>query len=65
MKNIIFRLTDVGGHRQARPMWGNLYKDAAAIIFLVSLSGYDEAVEDDDNENALVQAVGLFQVDKS
>ena len=65
MNKIIFRLTDVGGHRTQRSLWRNLYDDAAAIIFLVSLSDYDQALEDDAKENCLVHAVGLFQVDKS
>lgn len=43
----ILRLIDVGGQKSERRKWINFFQDVTSILFLVSLSGYDECLIED------------------
>ena len=59
----VFRLTDVGGQRSARGIWAQMFNECTTIIFLVSLSDYDQQLEEDNCEgNCFIESVALFKV---
>ena len=49
-------MVDVGGQKSERRKWIHCFQDVTSILFLVSLSGYDQClVEDRDAVRALFQ----------
>ncbi|GIQ92534.1 guanine nucleotide binding protein (G-protein), alpha subunit, partial [Kipferlia bialata] len=55
-----FRMIDVGGQRNERRKWIHCFDAVKAVIFVVSLSGYDEVLEEDETQNRLKEALLLF-----
>ena len=45
-------------------MWTTLFTDCAAILFFISLSDYDQTLEEEEGKgkNCLSEALGLFKV---
>lgn len=41
------RFIDVGGQKSERRKWINFFQDVTSILFLVSMSGYDECLIED------------------
>ena len=60
----MFRITDVAGQRQWRKVWLELMQQCAVLIFLVSLSDYDETLQEIgcEGENCLSESIALFRV---
>ena len=58
--NIIFNMIDVGGHRNERRMWIHGFENIAAIIYVVSLSAFDEPLYEAEAQNSLQDAIELF-----
>ena len=51
-------MVDVGGQKSERRKWIHCFQDVTSILFLVSLSGYDQClVEDKDAVSALCAVV--------
>lgn len=46
--NKILRVFDVGGQRSQRKKWIHCFDDAKAIIYVASLSEYDQVLEEDN-----------------
>ncbi|OUM59637.1 hypothetical protein PIROE2DRAFT_46868, partial [Piromyces sp. E2] len=42
ISRIIYRIYDVGGHKNLRNQWADYFDDVTALIFIVSLSSYDQ-----------------------
>lgn len=47
-KGLKFRMFDVGGQRNERKKWIHCFEGVTAIIFCVSLSGYDLVLAEDE-----------------
>ena len=54
----------MAGQRESRRVWLELMEQCAVLIFLVSMSDYDETLHEinAEQENCLKEAIGLFAV---
>lgn len=55
-----FRMVDVGGQRNERRKWIHVFDDVTAILFVTSLSEYDQRLFEDDNMNRMRESLLLF-----
>eukprot|EP01084_Bolivina_argentea_P295233 508222_1 len=55
-----FSITDVGGQRTGRKKWIPLFHGMTAVIFVASLSCYDEILDEDDAVNSMTDQLELF-----
>ena len=56
-------MVDVGGQKSERRKWIHCFQDVTSILFLVSLSGYDQClVEDKDAVRSSSQSSSLMKV---
>jgi GTPase SAR1 family protein len=56
-----FRMFDVGGQRNERKKWIHCFEDVTAVLYVCSLSGYDQVCYEDSNQNRLVESLDLFE----
>jgi len=61
ISRIIFKIYDVGGHKSLRNQWADYFDDVTALIFIVSLSSYDQNMVENPEMNQINDALGLFQ----
>eukprot|EP01118_Nematostelium_gracile_P009784 TRINITY_DN3309_c0_g1_i1.p1 TRINITY_DN3309_c0_g1~~TRINITY_DN3309_c0_g1_i1.p1 ORF type:complete len:362 (-),score=105.18 TRINITY_DN3309_c0_g1_i1:23-1108(-) len=61
VNNFHFGMTDVGGQRSERRKWIHTFDDVTAIIFVASLSEYDQRLYEDQNTNRMMEALKLFR----
>ncbi|XP_053321403.1 guanine nucleotide-binding protein subunit alpha-15-like isoform X2 [Spea bombifrons] len=54
------RIVDVGGQRGERTKWIHSFQNVYAIIYLASLSEYDQQLEESKNANRMVESMALF-----
>ncbi|KAK6753157.1 hypothetical protein RB195_012638 [Necator americanus] len=54
MKNVDFRVFDVGGQRSERKKWIHCFEDVNAIIFIAAISEYDQVLFEDETTVALI-----------
>lgn len=55
-----FRMFDVGGQRTERKKWIHCFEGVTAVLFVASLSEYDQVLAEDENTNRVVEALNLF-----
>mmetsp|Transcript_31142 Transcript_31142/g.54742 ORF Transcript_31142/g.54742 Transcript_31142/m.54742 type:complete len:370 (+) Transcript_31142:208-1317(+) len=55
-----FHLFDVGGQRNERKKWIHLFERVTAVIFVASLSGYDQLLYEDKDVNRMHESLRLF-----
>ncbi|XP_041838472.1 guanine nucleotide binding protein (G protein) alpha v1 isoform X3 [Melanotaenia boesemani] len=60
VNHLIFRMFDVGGQRTERRKWIGCFEDVRAVLFVVSLSGYDMTLVEDSSMNRLQESMKLF-----
>uniref|UniRef100_A0A672Y485 Guanine nucleotide-binding protein G(o) subunit alpha-like n=1 Tax=Sphaeramia orbicularis TaxID=375764 RepID=A0A672Y485_9TELE len=60
VNHLIFRMYDVGGQRTERRKWIGCFEDVRAVLFVVSLSGYDMTLVEDPSMNRLQESMKLF-----
>uniref|UniRef100_A0A8C3SE15 Uncharacterized protein n=1 Tax=Chelydra serpentina TaxID=8475 RepID=A0A8C3SE15_CHESE len=60
IKDLVFRLYDVGGQRTERRKWLGCFEDMRAVLFVASLSAYDEALPEEPALNRLQESTKLF-----
>ncbi|KAK0432919.1 heterotrimeric G protein alpha subunit 4 [Armillaria borealis] len=53
-------MVDVGGQKSERRKWIHCFQDVASILFLVSLSGYDQCLVEDKDANQMQDAMGIW-----
>mmetsp|Transcript_7339 Transcript_7339/g.14086 ORF Transcript_7339/g.14086 Transcript_7339/m.14086 type:complete len:315 (+) Transcript_7339:336-1280(+) len=56
-----FHLFDVGGQRNERKKWIHLFADVTAVIFVASLSAYDQVLYEDTKVNRMKESLNLFE----
>ncbi|KAG8864586.1 guanine nucleotide-binding protein subunit alpha [Tulasnella sp. 330] len=57
---VTYRVFDVGGQRSERKKWIHCFDNVAALVFLVSLSEYDQKLYEDEKVNRMTEALTLF-----
>jgi len=55
-----FKLVDVGGQRSERKKWIHAFAEVTAVIFVTSLSEYDQKTTEDSNQNRMWESIILF-----
>lgn len=55
-----YRIFDVGGQRSERKKWIHCFENVTALLFLASLSGYDQFLVEDRDSNQMQEAFMLF-----
>eukprot|EP01006_Ploeotia_vitrea_P038717 TRINITY_DN66273_c10_g2_i2.p1 TRINITY_DN66273_c10_g2~~TRINITY_DN66273_c10_g2_i2.p1 ORF type:complete len:335 (+),score=142.80 TRINITY_DN66273_c10_g2_i2:280-1284(+) len=55
-----FRVYDVGGQRNERKKWLHCFENVTAVIFVASMSAYDQVLFEDAVTNRVVEALNLF-----
>jgi len=53
-------LVDVGGQRGERRRWIHCFEGVDAVMFIISLSDYNQTLWEDDNTNRMLEAEKLF-----
>jgi hypothetical protein len=49
MREVNFRMMDVGGQRSERKKWIHCFEGVQCLLFMVALSGYDQCLVEDQN----------------
>ncbi|KAJ3346531.1 guanine nucleotide-binding protein subunit alpha [Entophlyctis luteolus] len=52
---------DVGGQKSQRKKWAQCFDDVKAIIFVASLSGYDQGCVEDGSLNRMADSLNVFK----
>ncbi|XP_071444439.1 guanine nucleotide-binding protein G(o) subunit alpha-like [Hetaerina americana] len=60
INDVIISMFDVGGQRSQRRKWIYCFDDVRAVLFVVSLSGYDMTLVEDPSVNRLEESLTLF-----
>jgi len=60
IKGLPFRMYDVGGQRGERKKWIHCFDSVRAILWIASLSEYDQMLYEDPNQNRLSESLNLF-----
>ncbi|XP_028855756.1 guanine nucleotide-binding protein subunit alpha-15.1 isoform X2 [Denticeps clupeoides] len=60
VENITLRIVDVGGQKSERRKWIHCFENVTSLIFLASLSEYDQRLEENDTDNRMVESLTLF-----
>ena len=55
-----FRMFDVGGQRDQRNKWLQVFEGIQAVLFLISCGDFDQTLREDPTQNRLVEALELF-----
>jgi GTPase SAR1 family protein len=56
-----FLLVDVGGQRNERKKWIHSFEGVTAVIFVASLSEYDQTLFEDNSVSRIVESLNLFE----
>ncbi|CAJ0582816.1 unnamed protein product, partial [Mesorhabditis spiculigera] len=60
IKDLDFRVFDVGGQRSERRKWIHCFDNVEAIIFITAISEYDQVLFEDDQTNRMIESMQLF-----
>merc|ERR1712083_471332 len=60
MKRNMFHVFDVGGQKSERKKWIHCFEMVTAVIFVASLSCYDEVMFEDEEKNSMSDSIELF-----
>jgi len=60
IKDRTFKLVDVGGQRAMRKRWLHCFERVTCVIFVASISEFDQRLEEDEKTNRLTEALELF-----
>ena len=55
-----FQMLDVGGHRSERKKWIHCFDNVTSVLFVVSISEYDQVLEEDKTTNRMIESMQLF-----
>ncbi|XP_071776608.1 guanine nucleotide-binding protein subunit alpha-15.1 [Centroberyx gerrardi] len=60
VKTITLRIVDVGGQKSERRKWIHCFENVTSLIFLASLSEYDQVLEERETDNRMHESLALF-----
>uniref|UniRef100_A0A914W0R5 Uncharacterized protein n=1 Tax=Plectus sambesii TaxID=2011161 RepID=A0A914W0R5_9BILA len=60
IKELDFRVFDVGGQRSERRKWIHCFDNVDAIIFITAISEYDQVLFEDETTNRMIESMQLF-----
>jgi len=60
IENLRFVLHDVGGQRNERRKWINLFDGVTAVLFVIAISEYDQVCFEDEKTNRIVESLEVF-----
>ncbi|XP_055073807.2 guanine nucleotide-binding protein subunit alpha-14 [Misgurnus anguillicaudatus] len=60
LDKIGLRIVDVGGQRGQRRKWIHCFENVTSVIFLASLSEYDQLLEENNTDNRMKESLSLF-----
>ncbi|KAJ7992993.1 hypothetical protein DPEC_G00267830 [Dallia pectoralis] len=60
IKTITLRIVDVGGQKSERRKWIHCFQDVTSLIFLASLSEYDQVLEERESDKRMDESLALF-----
>jgi len=58
---VAFKLMDVGGQRAERRKWINCFDDSAGVMYVASISEYNQSLYEDHSINRVIEALDLFE----
>ncbi|XP_070600808.1 guanine nucleotide-binding protein subunit alpha-15 [Erythrolamprus reginae] len=61
MQKVTLRMVDVGGQKTERRKWIHCFENVIALIYLASLSEYDQSLEENNSENRMRESLDLFR----
>jgi len=61
MNERIFHIVDVGGQRSERRKWINCFSGVTGLIFVASLTAYNQFLYEDEKVNRLIESLQLFK----
>lgn len=59
-KRTMFHMFDVGGQRSERKKWIHCFDNVTAVLFIISLSEYDQVLFEDNSVNRMQESLHLF-----
>eukprot|EP00095_Tigriopus_kingsejongensis_P000163 maker-scaffold487_size158652-snap-gene-0.36 protein:Tk00163 transcript:maker-scaffold487_size158652-snap-gene-0.36-mRNA-1 annotation:"guanine nucleotide-binding protein g subunit alpha-2 isoform x2" len=59
-RKLQFHMFDVGGQRSERKKWIHCFDNVTAVLFIISLSEYDQALFEDNQTNRMHESLNLF-----
>eukprot|EP00730_Choanoeca_flexa_P019795 TRINITY_DN9679_c0_g2_i2.p1 TRINITY_DN9679_c0_g2~~TRINITY_DN9679_c0_g2_i2.p1 ORF type:complete len:214 (+),score=48.43 TRINITY_DN9679_c0_g2_i2:701-1342(+) len=62
LPRVELKVIDVGGQRSQRRKWMHCFEDVTAVLFISSLSEYDQVLAEDGRTNRVVESLNLFRV---
>ncbi|XP_056092810.1 guanine nucleotide-binding protein subunit alpha-11-like [Rhinichthys klamathensis goyatoka] len=60
LEKITLRIVDVGGQRGQRKKWIHCFENVTSLIFLASISEYDQLLEENNKDNRMQESLSLF-----
>ncbi|KAE9421563.1 hypothetical protein Angca_004721 [Angiostrongylus cantonensis] len=60
IKELDFRVFDVGGQRSERRKWIHCFDNVESIIFITAISEYDQVLFEDETTNRMIESMQLF-----
>lgn len=61
IKGLNFAMFDVGGQRNERRKWIHCFDNVQCVVFVASLSEFDQVLFEDETQNRLDEALDLFK----
>nr|XP_056723455.1 guanine nucleotide-binding protein subunit alpha-15-like [Euleptes europaea] len=61
VQKVTLRIVDVGGQKSERRKWIHCFENVMALIYLASLSEYDQCLEENARENRMRESLDLFR----
>ena len=56
-----FKMFDVGGQRNERKKWIHCFENVTAVLFVASISDYNQTLYEDESTNRMMEALSLFE----
>uniref|UniRef100_A0A6A7G6L3 GPA1 n=1 Tax=Hirondellea gigas TaxID=1518452 RepID=A0A6A7G6L3_9CRUS len=61
IEGAVFKVFDVGGQRNERKKWIHCFENVTAVVFVASISEFDQLVIEDGVTNRLIESLEVFE----